>query len=141
MRPSAIISVLPLVTSTWALTYNLRQNLKGADFLEHFDVFDRPDPTHGRVCVRSHFLTQMFGVLIEYFNREYVNRDTAVRMKLLSADGGSFFLRADHAAVLPGDGPGRPSARISTKRTYTTHVTVCVLYCVNTCDSSTKTSC
>ena len=58
--------------------------------------------------------------------RNYVDRDTAKKLKLTVATSDSFILRADDTTVLSPTGPGRNSVRIRSNMAYTTHVAVCV---------------
>ncbi|TEB15521.1 glycoside hydrolase family 16 protein [Coprinellus micaceus] len=77
--------------------YRLTNSIVGRDFFRAFDWEAISDPTRGRVP--------------EAENLTY-------------AHGDSFVLRGDSETILTPDGPGRPSARIVSKKSYTTHVVV-----------------
>ncbi|TEB31638.1 hypothetical protein FA13DRAFT_1732501 [Coprinellus micaceus] len=84
--------------------YRLTDSIVGRDFFRAFDWEAIGDPTRGRVL--------------------YVNETESRSRNLTYAHGDSFVLRGDSETILTPDGPGRPSARIVSKKSYTTHVVV-----------------
>lgn len=102
--------------------YRLTDSIVGRDFFRAFDWEAISDPTRGRVSValpiipREHPTDSTF--------RLYVNETESRSRNLTYAHGDSFVLRGDSETVLAPDGPGRPSARIVSKKSYTTHVVV-----------------
>ena len=64
--------------------------------------------------------------VFKFSDRNYVNESTAMSKGLVAYTSNSFTLRADHTTQLPGNGPGRDSVRVRSKKTYTTHVAMYV---------------
>ena len=84
--------------------YSLSDNYQGNDFITQFDFFDQPDPTHGYV--------------------NYVNQTTAQKNDLVQVSGTNFTLRADDQNVPGPNASGRDSVRITSQKSYNTHVAV-----------------
>ncbi|KAF9239252.1 glycoside hydrolase family 16 protein [Melanogaster broomeanus] len=84
--------------------YTLSECIVGEGFYNSFDFQAITDPTHGRV--------------------NYVDEETAMRLRLTFTVGNTFVMRADDTTVLSPSGPGRNSVRIRSKNQYTTHVAV-----------------
>ena len=103
--------------------YSIVDTVVGPDFYNFFAWEAIPDPTHGRVWVRS--LPHSFS-LFSTFCRNYVDQGTSRNLGLTSASSDSFILRADSTSVLDPSGPGRNSVRIKSKNTYTQHLVVYV---------------
>ncbi|TEB15517.1 glycoside hydrolase family 16 protein [Coprinellus micaceus] len=107
-----LFSLASLLTVVWlaripggsAGTYSLTNNVVGSDFYNFFNWQAQPDPTHGRV--------------------EYVDQATGRSLNLTYASGDTFVLRTESRSILNPAGPGRPSVRIRSKKTFTTHVAV-----------------
>ncbi|SPQ98922.1 unnamed protein product (mitochondrion) [Plasmodiophora brassicae] len=87
------------VTARTALAVYIRtESWTPTNFLDQFDFFDGPDPTHGYV--------------------EYVDRSTASSRGLLPVVDGVQLLRADSTTVLDASVVGRRSVRIHSKQTF-----------------------
>lgn len=79
--------------------YKLKHSWEGEKILDHFHLFDAPDPTNG-------FVT-------------YVNQSHAEDAGLLKVtDSGSLYMGVDYESVLTADGPGRESVRIESNEYY-----------------------
>ncbi|TFK96913.1 putative laminarinase [Pterulicium gracile] len=85
-------------------TYSRTSHVVGHSFYDNFFWEDAPDPTHGRV--------------------NYLNKETSRALNITYASEDSFFIQADATTTLTPWGPGRNSARIVSKKSYTTHVAV-----------------
>ncbi|KAJ9648433.1 hypothetical protein H2199_001288 [Coniosporium tulheliwenetii] len=77
--------------------YVLQDNYTPNNFFSMFDFFTAPDPTHGFV--------------------KYVDQATAQRTGLIKTAAGSVYMGVDSTNVTPG---GRPSVRITSKKSYNT---------------------
>ncbi|KAL3459292.1 concanavalin A-like lectin/glucanase domain-containing protein [Aspergillus heterothallicus] len=74
-------------------TYKLATSWEGENILDHFDFFDRADPTNGYVT---------------YVNQSYAENSGLAKI----TDTGSLYLGVDYDTVLSPSGPGRESVRI-----------------------------
>ncbi|OCL03283.1 glycoside hydrolase family 16 protein [Glonium stellatum] len=81
--------------------YTLIDSFKGNNFFDNFDFFTGPDPTTGFV--------------------DYKDNVTAHNLGLASVSNGAAFMRVDdqNTYAPPPNSNGRPSVRISSKKTYT----------------------
>jgi len=100
---TVLLSIL-VAAAVRGATYSLSDNIVGSGFNDAFNYEAINDPTHGRV--------------------HYVDKATAQSLNLTFGSGDTFILRADHTTTLGSGGAGRNSARIISKKTYTTHVAV-----------------
>lgn len=65
---------------------------------------------------------ELFSALTCRFFCSYVDTSTAQRLNLTYGNGDTFILRADSDTMLPADGPGRNSVRLTSKNTYSNSV-------------------
>ncbi|KAL2870600.1 putative GPI anchored endo-1,3(4)-beta-glucanase [Aspergillus lucknowensis] len=79
--------------------YKLQTSWEGQGILDHFNFFDRPDPTNG---------------FVTYTNQSYAEDTGLVKI----TDSGSLYLGVDYDTVLTPDGPGRDSVRIESNEYY-----------------------
>ncbi|KIA75989.1 Endo-1,3(4)-beta-glucanase xgeA [Aspergillus ustus] len=74
-------------------TYKLATSWEGENILDHFNFFDRADPTNG---------------FVTYVNQSYAENSGLAKI----TDTGSLYLGVDYDTVLSPSGPGRESIRI-----------------------------
>ncbi|KAL4868732.1 concanavalin A-like lectin/glucanase domain-containing protein [Aspergillus spectabilis] len=74
-------------------SYKLETSWEGQNILNHFNFFDRADPTNG---------------FVTYVNQSYGEDAGLVKI----TDTGSLYLGVDYETTLTADGPGRESVRI-----------------------------
>jgi len=96
--------LLLLTTLVSGAVYNISDTYQGSAFLDQFDYFTDDDPTHGYV--------------------NYVDKPTALANDLVQVSGTNFTLRADDQAVPSASARGRDSVRITSQKSYTTHVSI-----------------
>ncbi|OCK74731.1 glycoside hydrolase family 16 protein, partial [Lepidopterella palustris CBS 459.81] len=94
---SSVIALPPPVTSS----YKIVDSFAGASFFDNFDFWTGPDPTTGFV--------------------DYKDNVTAHNLGLASVSGGVAYMKVDSTNTYapPPNSNGRPSVRISSKKTYT----------------------
>ena len=102
--------------------YSISDTYQGDDFLTQFDYFTDDDPTHGYVCVYP--VVHTLGTKLIVVHRNYVDLDTAKNNQLVQVSGTNFTMRADDQAVPNSSARGRDSVRITSQKTYSTHVAV-----------------
>lgn len=106
------VTLLPnVVEKALGKVYPLTSNIQGNKFFEEFNWHDDGDPTHGRV---------------DYLGKE---QSRAQRITFVD-DKGSFILRTDSKKKIASgkDTPGRPSARIVSRKRYGEHIAVYVSF-------------
>lgn len=92
-----LVSLFAAARLAAATTYTLEDSYTSSNFMDEFDFFTGPDPTFGNVT--------------------YQAADAAVSAGLAGTSNGAIYLGADHTNTYPSG--GRPSTRVSSKKTYT----------------------
>jgi len=103
-------------------TYKMTDNVVGKYFYDWFvwENHGSKDPTHGRVSVP--FLSTWHEFMKDSRDSNYPDFETSRQLNTTYATRDTFILRADDTRVLDPKGPGRDSARIRSKKTFTKHV-------------------
>ena len=123
----SFVLVLPFVHHALASqTHTKLVDIAGSAFYDEFTFDTAKDPTHGRVYVS---ISRPLPILIVYsmsLFSTYVDQHTAQEHNITHATDNSFVLRADYTTYLTPSDPGRRSARIVSRRQFTTVVAVYV---------------
>ncbi|KAI9375460.1 concanavalin A-like lectin/glucanase domain-containing protein [Aspergillus egyptiacus] len=97
-RSLAALAVFPVVARASSV-YTVQSSWEGQNILNHFNFFDREDPTNG---------------FVTYVNQSYAENAGLVKI----TDSGSLYMGVDYDSVLAPDGPGRESVRIESNEYY-----------------------
>jgi hypothetical protein len=117
------LTFLSVAGHAFATSYSIADTYQANSFLSEFDFFTANDPTNGYVCAPSPCARRSVANLL--FRSNYVSKADAIAQNLVQVSGNNFTLRADDQNVPSATARGRDSVRITSQKSYTTHVSMC----------------